>query len=243
MNTTMTSENRAAQDRAVQDHDLDDLKSTWKALGEQLQRQNPLQLAELRERSAGSIRSSLRPLFWGQIVQMLFGVGFLLLGVAMWKIGFGVALPLFIAGIIAHVYGVATAIASGVVLGQIAKIDASLPVVEMQHRLLRLRKTYLIGGMVVGLPWWVLWVVPLFVIASLHAMKTGVVDSGVPLWLWLCLAGGIAGLIGTGIFHRWLHRPGREALAKRMDDAAAGGSLRRAQAELDALKRYQRDDD
>jgi hypothetical protein len=228
MNTTMTSE----------DFDLNDLKSTWKALGEQLQRQNSLQFAELHERSAGRIRSSLRPLFWGQIVQMLFGVGFLLLGVAMWKVGFDVALALFIVGIIAHVYGVATVIVSGVMLGQIAKIDASLPVIEMQHRLLRLRKTYLIGGMVVGLPWWVLWVVPLFAIASLQAMKTGAVDSGLPLWLWLCLAGGIAGLIGTAIFHRWLHRPGREALAKRMDDAAAGGSLRRAQAELDALKRY-----
>jgi hypothetical protein len=227
MNTTMTSE----------DFDLDDLKNTWKILGEQLQRQNTLQFAQLRERGIGRIRSRLRPLFWGQIVQMLFGVGFMLLGVAMWRIGFGVALPLFIVGIIAHVYGIATVIVSGVMLGQIAKIDASLPVIEMQHRLLRLRKTYLIGGMVIGLPWWVLWVVPLFAIASLQAMKTGI-SGDVPRWLWLCLAGGMTGLIGTVIFHHWLHRPGRETLAKRMDDAAAGGSLRRAQAELDALRRY-----
>jgi hypothetical protein len=221
-----------------EDFDLNDLKRTWKALGEQLQRQNTMQFAELRERSAGRIRSSLRPLFWGQIVQMLFGVGFMLLGVAMWKTGFGVATPLFVVGIVAHVYGIATVIVSGVMLDQIAKIDASLPVVEMQHRLLRLRKTYLIGGMVIGLPWWVLWVVPLFAIATLQAMKTGTVGNGLPLWLWLCLAGGIAGLIGTWIFHRWLHRPGREALAKRMDDAAAGGSLRKAQAELDTLKAF-----
>jgi hypothetical protein len=230
MNTTMNSE----------DFDLDDLKSTWKILGEQLQRQNTLQFAEWRERSIGRVRSRLRPLFLGQIVQMLFGVGFMLLGVAMWRTGFGVAPPLFVVGIIAHVYGIATVIVSGVMLGQIAKIDASLPVIEMQYRLLRLRKTYLIGGMVIGLPWWVLWVVPLFAIASLQAMKTGV-SGDIPLWLWLCLAGGMTGLVGTVIFHRWLHRPGREALAKRMDDAAAGGSLRRAQAELDALLRYARE--
>ena len=49
---------------------------------------------------------------------------------------------------------------------------------------------------------------------------------------------GKTGLVGTLVFHHWLHRPGREALAKRMDDGAAGGSLRRAQAQLDELKRF-----
>jgi hypothetical protein len=47
---------------------------------------------------------------------------------------------------------------------------------------------------------------------------------------------GVAGLLGTLWLHRWSRKPGREALAKRLEDGAAGGSLRRAQAELDALK-------
>lgn len=218
--------------------ELDDLKQAWQSLDHQLQKQNALQLQQYRESKLRSLGASLRPLFWGQLVQMIFGLGFLLLGVCLWQVGYGVATPLFVAGIIAHVYGIVTIIASGAVLGHIATVDASLPVVEVQHRLLRVRKAYLISGMVVGLPWWVLWVVPLFVIATLQAMKTGGGAGDIPLWLWLSLAGGMAGLIGTLVFHHWLHRPGREVLAKRMDDSAAGGSLRKAQAELDALKQY-----
>ena len=202
--------------------ELVDLKQAWQSLDHQLQKQNALQLQQYRESKLRSLGNSLRPLLWGQLVQMAFGIGFVLLG----------------AGIIAHVYGIATIIASGVMLGHIAKVDASLPVVEVQHRLLRMRKAYLISGMVVGLPWWVLWVVPLFVIAALQAMKTGGTAADLPMWLWLCLAGGMTGLIGTLAFHHWLHRPGREALARRMDDSAAGGSLRKAQAKLDELKRF-----
>lgn len=218
--------------------ELDDLKQAWQSLDRQLQQQSALQLQQYRESKLHNVAKSLRPLFWGQLVQMMFGLCFVLLGVSLWKIGYGVATPLFVTGVIAHVYGIVTIIASGVMLGHIAKVDASLPVVEVQHRLLRMRKAYLISGMVVGLPWWVLWVVPLFAIAALQAMKTGGGASDIPLWLWLCLAGGTIGLIGTLVFHYWLHLPGREALAKRMDDGAAGGSLRKAQARLDELKRF-----
>lgn len=218
--------------------ELDDLKQAWQSLDRQLQQQNALQLQQYRESKLRSVGASLRPLFWGQLVQMAFGIGFVLLGAWMWRIGHGVAMPLFIAGIIAHIYGIATIIASGVMLGHIARVDASQPVVVVQHRLLRMRKAYLIGGMVVGLPWWVLWVVPLFAIAALQAMKTGGGATDIPTWLWLCLAGGMTGLAATLVFHHWLHRPGREALARRMDDGAAGGSLRKAQAKLDELKRF-----
>lgn len=218
--------------------ELDDLKQAWQSLDRQMQKQNALQLQHYRESTLRGIGKTLRPLFWGQLVQMMFGFGFVLLGVWMWRIGHGVAMPLFITGIIAHVYGITTIIASGVMLGHIAKVDASLPVVEVQHRLLRMRKAYLISSMVVGLPWWVLWVVPLFAIASLQTMKAGGSATDIPLWLWLCLAGSMTGLVGTLVFHHWLHRPGREALAKRMDEGAAGGSLRRAQAQLDELKRF-----
>ena len=54
--------------------ELDDLKLAWKTLDQRLQRQNALQLAELHERGTGRIRSSLRPLFWSQMLQLLFGI-------------------------------------------------------------------------------------------------------------------------------------------------------------------------
>ncbi len=215
--------------------ELDDLKLAWKTLDARLQQHNALQLAELRDRKIGRIRASLRPLMFGQIVQILFGAGCVIAGVGMWNT-FTAIVPVLLTGIVFHIYGVLTIIAAAIVLGGIARIDHSLPVLELQQRLARLRKAYLISGMVIGLPWWVLWVLPLVAIASLHNAQVGA--SGLSLWIWLCIAGGIAGILATWLFHRWLQRPGREALAKRVQDSAVGGSLRRAQAELDALKRY-----
>lgn len=215
--------------------ELEDLKSAWQSLDRRLARQESIELLRFRESGHRRLKSSLRPLFWGQCAQIAFGIACIVAGVATWKT-LGAAVPFLVAGIIAHVYGVVTVAAAGIVLGQLSRLDTALPVLELQRRLLRLRKLYLISGMAVGLPWWVLWMVPLFAIASYQASLDGA--SGPPLWLWICLAGGLAGIAATWWFHRWLHRPGRETLARRVEDQAAGKSLRRAQAELDELKRY-----
>jgi hypothetical protein len=215
--------------------ELDDLKLAWKTLDQRLQRQNALQLAELHERGTGRIRSSLRPLFWSQMLQLLFGIATVVAGVWLWKT-FPALTPILIAGIVVHAYGVTTIIASSIMLGGIARIDRGLPVLELQQRLATLRKTYIISGAVVGLPWWLLWMVPVIVAVSLKNAQSGV--TGLPGWIWIALATCTLGVLATWAFDRWLRRPGREALARRLDDAAAGGSLRRAQAELDALKRY-----
>lgn len=218
-----------------EDFELDDLKHAWKTLGEHLQRQNALQFAAFRERRVGAIRSNLRPLYWGQWMQMLFGIATVVAGVWLWR-NFGDIVAIFVAAIAVQAYGVATIVASGVVLDRIAGIDSSLPVLELQKRLIRLRKAYIVGGAVVGMPWWLLWIVPPIVLLSLHAHQAG--GASLPAGVWSWLGFGVAGLIGTYWFHRWSRKPGREALAKRLDDGAAGSSLRRAQAELDALKAY-----
>ena len=76
--------------------ELDDLKQAWQSLDRQMQKQNALQLQHYRESKLRGIGKTLRPLFWGQLVQMAFGLGFVLLGVWMWRIGHGVAMALFI---------------------------------------------------------------------------------------------------------------------------------------------------
>lgn len=214
--------------------ELDDLKQAWQSLDRRLQQQNTLQLAILREQKTRRIQSSLRPLFWGQVAQIAFGVAMLIAGLWLWRHLHEVT-AILVAGIVVQAYGIATIIAGGVVLEGIAGIDRSLPVLELQRKLTTLRRAYLIGGMVVGLPWWVLWMVPPVILLSLHAHETG---APLPPAAWAWFASGAVGLVATLGFFRWLRRPGREALAKRLDDAAAGGSLRKAQAELDALARY-----
>lgn len=221
--------------------ELDDLKQAWQSLDRQLKRQNAMQLAQLHERKVGRIRASLRPLLWGQIVQILFGAWMILIGVDVW-VSHRDTLHLLLAGLAVHAYGVATIIAGGIVCGGIARIDHAAPVLELQRRLARLRKAYLLGGMCVGLPWWVMWV-PFMMTLAMSATGIdiyAVAHASSPLanWLNMGIAVGVLGLIGTWIFHRWSRHPSRAALGKKLDDGAAGGSLRRAQAELDALKQY-----
>lgn len=221
--------------------ELDELKQTWKSLDAQLTLQNRLQLEALHERKVGSIRSRLRPLFWGQVVQMLFGAGMILIGVDVWASHRDTP-HLLVAGIVVHAYGVAAIIAAGIVCGGIARIDPTAPVLELQRRLARLRKAYLLGGMSVGLPWWVFWV-PFMMTLAMSATGVdiyAIAKASSPLlnWLNIGIGVGVLGLLGTWGFHRWSRHPDRASLGRWLDDAAAGGSLRKAQAELDALMRY-----
>jgi hypothetical protein len=217
--------------------ELDELKTAWQSLEQRLQRVETLRLAEGYDRRARAVHTSLRPLAIGQSVQIAFGIAMIIVGVALWS-SFKTIVPVFVSGLVLHVYGVVTIIAAGVVLGGIARIDRSLPVVALQRRLAKLRRAYVVSGMIVGLPWWVLWTVAPIVVASLAAAGHGSVDPNVGLWLGTSVAFGVGGLVATWALHRWARRPGREAFAQRFDDAAAGSSLRRAQAELDALQLF-----
>jgi len=213
--------------------EIDDLKQAWQTLGKRLQQQESVQFELLHISRVERLKSSLQPLFWGQILQLLFGIAAILTGVWLWTT-FALITVVFALGIIVHIYGVATIIASGIVLALITRNDRSLPVLELQQRVLQLRKASIISAAVAGLPWWLLWAVPPTVLIVL-AQSNG---QPLPLGVWSWFAFGIAGLLATWWLYGWSRRPGREALAKRFDDVAAGTSLRKAQAELDALRAF-----
>lgn len=215
----------------------DDIKSAWQALDRRLQLDNELRLRDLRGRGLDRARSSLRPLFWGQIVQILFALPFLLLAALLWM-SHPQHASTIVAGILVHAYGVLTIIAAGVVLGQIASIDYSAPVMDIQKKLLRARTLYIRSGMVAGLPWWFLWIAILQMLAGL-----GGVDllEKAPSLLWIGYGIGIAGLLATWWFHRWARRPERAGFGRKMDDSLTGGSLRRALAQVEELQRFERD--
>lgn len=217
--------------------ELDELKQAWRTLGRQMERQEAIGLALLRDRKLGRARSSLRPLFWGQVVQMLFGLCFILLGVACWTQHRD--LPhLLLAGIVVHAYGVVAILMAGGTIGLISRIDYSAPVLSIQKRLAALRRFYLLNGMAVGLPWWLLYVPVLMALAALGGRDLYPDAAG---WVWISLAIGIIGLLGTWAFHRWSRSPARAALGRRLDEGAAGGSIRRLQATLDEIDRFERE--
>ncbi len=218
--------------------ELDDFKSAWQTLDQRLQLNNALKLHELRERTLAKTRSSLRPLFWGQIAQiLLLGVPAILLAVLLWMSKPAFA-SVIVAGVALHAYGVLTIIGAGVVLGQLAKIDHSAPVVEIQKQLARTRTLYVRSGMICGLPWWFLWVLLLMVLAGL-----GDVDllARAPLMVWGGLGVGVLGLLLTFQLHRWVRRPERAHFGRIMDDSLTGSSLREAIAQLQEVQRFEQD--
>lgn len=217
--------------------ELDDFKSAWQTLDARLQRENTLKLHDLRERKLDKARGSLRPLFWGQIAQILFALPFLALAALLWMTK-PASTSVIVAGVVLHAYAVLTIIGAGVVLGQLAKVDYSAPVLEIQKQLARTRTLYVRSGMVAGLPWWFLWVVILMVLAGL-----GDVDllAKAPSVVWSGLGIGAAGLLGTWWFHRWSRRPERAAFGKKMDDSITGGSLRKALAQVEELRRFEQE--
>lgn len=217
--------------------ELDDFKSAWQALDRRLELDNRLKLHHLRERTLDKARGSLRPLFWGQVAQILFGIPFILLAAWLWMSQPAHASSI-VAGVLVHAYGLLTIIGAGVVLGQIGKIDHAKPVLEIQKQLLRARTLYIRSGMLAGLPWWFLWIAILQVLAGL-----GDVDllTKAPSLVWIGYGIGIAGLLATWWFHRWARRPERAEFGRKIDDSLTGGSLRKALAQLDELKRFEQE--
>ena len=140
-----------------------------------------------------------------------------------------------ICGIGLHVYCIGLIVFGGVMQGFVAGVDYAAPVVAIQQRLLKMRRFYVIGGMLIGLPWWFL-TAPLLVV-----LTRGAILDQAPSVIWIQLAIGAIGLVATWWFHRWAHRPGREKLGRWLDESAAGGSIRRAQAALEELRRFERE--
>lgn len=219
--------------------ELDDLKAAWKTLDRKLELDNALRLAELRDRKAERMRHSLRPLAWGQSVQLLFGAVVMLMGAACWArhLDNGIVLA---CGLVVHAYGLAVVIASGNVIARARAIDLGGPVMAMQLQLARLRTAHAVSGRIAGHSWWVLWMPMLVVLIGLaYPVLPGALR--VASWIWSGLAVGAAGLAGTWLFHRWAHQPQRAEFGRRMDDYFAGSALRQAQAQLDELLRFERE--
>ncbi|MFZ2236675.1 MAG: serine/threonine protein kinase [Dokdonella sp.] len=218
--------------------DIDELKAAWQTLDRRLDQQNRINLLQYTEQRVTNAKSRLRPLYWGQLLQLVSGVVMLALGVSVWSSHRDV-LSLLLSGLIVHVYGVAMIIFAGITLGMISAINNSTPVVEIQKRLARLRTFYIRGGMAIGLAWWLLWIP--FVITFFN-WRFGInLYERAPSMVAISVAVGVLGLFATWLFHRWAHSPQRPRLARFLDNSMTGSSLRSAREELDLLNEFERD--
>ena len=213
--------------------DIDELKSTWQMLDRHLQQQSTLNLHLFREGKLDKARSGLRRLYWGKIVQILFGDALIYFGI-MAAIGHRADPPLLACSLFMLAYGLLTVVFGGVSLGRIAGIDYTAPVAEISKRVDTLRRTHVLANWCLGLPWWFLWIA-IFVLE----MKANV---GVDLFVAAPAFIGITGAIGVVGFAAtvWYFRRRNTCLADAANDRDTPRGLRDAQAALDDISRFER---
>lgn len=218
--------------------ELEELKLQWTALDQRIhQHLSDVEMHQRWERQTATmqrVRSRLSPLFWGQLLQLCLGVVFTILAATYWT-SHPTRPHEWGSGLIVHVYGILVIVVSGVCLGKLLAIDYAGPVAPIQQRIQELRQWVIWGGAMVGLPWWLLWLPFMQVVFGLlGADFLGFASS---MFLWANIAVGLLGTLATWGVYAWVHRPGREELANRMDRNAAGKSLTDAEALIEAWHR------
>ena len=214
--------------------ELDDFKAAWQTLDARLARQDALQLELLRGQKQAQARRNLRPLVGGQVMQILLGIGLIVVGVACWSRNPD-AITLFATGIAVHVFGVLNIIMAGITLGQIARVDYSAPVMVIQKQYTRLLQTYLLNGAVCGFGWWLMWMPVTMAFAGIAGIDLVRVA---PSFLFSGIAISLVGLVGTWWWAARSRRGPRDPLA-RMDDGADG--IRRSLRVYGDLERFERE--
>ena len=130
-----------------------------------------------------------------------------------------------------------SAIASaGRTMQLIREFDYTMPVVTLQRQLAALRAWHVRAGVWLGQAWWFLWMPCVMIVAAALGVD---VWRRAPQVLWFGTAVGVAGVVAMEAAARLSRRPHWRWLAVLNDDAMAGASLRRAQAVLDEIARFE----
>ncbi len=217
--------------------ELDDFKQAWQTLDRRMEQQHAMQLNLFRETKLSRMRSGLRLMRSGQVLQIICGVLLMLVFAPFW-IEHRMVPHLALYGLLLHAYGLMFVLFAARDLELIGRIDYAAPVLEIQRQLASLRAWRLRSGFWFGVTGCLIWVPLLLVI---------VYWLGADLWVhrpdvvgWLVFNGVVAVAALFGII-AWLRRPSLEGLRRSLDTEAAGRNIRRAQAALDEIARFERD--
>lgn len=218
--------------------DIDDLKLGWQRLDQRLERQNALAFQAFKDSRVRRARVRMWPLYGGQILQMLVGAVIIVAAADVWATHWQLV-PVRLAGLTMHVYGVLLIVAATRTLWLLTRIDYAAPVVAIQRQLGDVRHWYARSGLAIGMSWWLLWMPFVMVMAALagfdmFARAPGVFSLGTAI--------GLAGLLLNWGLYVASRRPRWAWIARLNDDAMTGASLRRAQAALDEVHRFEEDE-
>lgn len=203
--------------------EMDELEQAWARLDERLGHQDALLQQVRRLQGVDAARSRLRLVSVGQLVQLAIGLAIVVWAGSYWHAHLGQA-HLVVYGVALHLYGIALLVGAALQLVQLARVDYRQPVLELQRRLLALRRlrsrserALLMAGMVAWVP---------LVFIGLNAIGQDVWPSR-PGVVWFNLGVGVA----LALLVAWLARRYPAAF----DRDAAGRGLREAEAALAEL--------
>ncbi|MCA9192045.1 MAG: serine/threonine protein kinase [Planctomycetales bacterium] len=183
----------------------------------------------IRRQLMDRVENSLRPLFRGQIWQILIGVAIIILGVQCWTRNTQIPHRLA-SGIILHVYGVIVISQAALVCTRMRRIDYSKSVADIRAKLESLRSGYLQAGIIIGFVWWLMWI-PVTVAVGFDAVMH-------PYSLYPSLVVGISGfVVSVGLYWRVLNSASSSAEDWRRK--LSGESIANASLVLDEIERAQ----
>jgi len=203
--------------------EMTELQNAWRGMEERLARQE-LALTRVRERrTLDSLQARLRLTSAGLWLQLAIGMLVVLWAGSYWFDHLGE--PHLVAyGVGVHLWGIGLLAASALQLTRLSQVDYRAPVLEVQRRMLALRRSRVASERALLIAGSVGWVPVVFI--ALASIGMDVWRRSPDLVLWNLVAGiGIAALVA------WLTHRFRDAFERD----AMGRGLREAEAELAAL--------
>ena len=212
---------------------LDEMKLAWQELDVRVRQAHALNLQLLKDSRTRHARRELRPLVFGQILQMSIGVTFSIWGAVFW--GTHLQPPhLLVCGLLVHAFGVLLIAFSARNLYLIQRIDYAAPVLEIQRRIAELREFRVrVEAPVNAVIACFIWIPVTWINLAWYGIDFW--SQNVALW---ALASSLAALAAVAAVV-WVMR--RLGYARKIEDNSAGRSVLRAQAALDEIARFERE--
>ncbi|HEY4090525.1 MAG TPA: hypothetical protein VGN46_03345 [Luteibacter sp.] len=198
--------------------ELDELKAGWAELD---RRVAMLEVTGARHGAAAAVRAELRPLRWGQSVQIVFGLMLAIAAGSFWFDHRDAPGPL-VAGLLLHAYGIAMIVAAARNLVLAANATEDAPVLALQQRVAVLRAWRIREGRWFGVVGCFMWV-PMIVWAF-GLLGVDIVAAR-PWFVGLNLLTAVVCL-------------GAYLVVSRLVRTPEGGAVRRARERLDEIARF-----
>ncbi len=213
--------------------EIDDIRQAWKDLDRRLEQQHAEHLELRRETRLGALQRGLRPLVWGQSLQLLIGVA-----LATWAVSFWIphrhVTHLLVSGILMQALGLFMVISATRVLALVRRLDLGAPVAAIQHRLADLRHWRVrVEAPINAVVGSFIWIPALIMSLAAHGLDPW--GPGMASWA------GLSALVGLGVVAMvvWLAR--RHGYGARLEAHAAGNSVQRARQILDEIEQFERE--